>query len=238
MRVRALVITGVVAAVATAWLAAARQRDTGVQAPAPVLDPAASASERASTAVLAGGCFWGVQAVFEHVNGVSLVVSGYSGGSLAHPTYEDVSTEKTGHAESVQITFDPAKVSYGQLLQVFFSVAHDPTQLNRQGPDEGPSYRSNIFYVDDSQKRVAQAYIDQLNKAHVYPKAIVTRVDAFGAFYPAERYHQDFLITHPSYPYIVINDLPKLSNFKRVLPGLYREQPVRVPHGPADQAAR
>ncbi len=238
MRIRLLLMAGAAAALATVWLAAARQRDLGVEVPAPAFDPQPPSSSPTATAVLAGGCFWGVQAVFEHVNGVSLVVAGYSGGALPNPSYEDVTTETTGHAESVQITFDPSKVSYGKLLQVFFAVAHNPTELNRQGPDEGPSYRSNIFYVNDAQKTVAKAYIDQLTKARVFAKPIVTRVDAFNAFYPAERYHQDFLITHPSYPYIVINDLPKLSNLKRVLPGLYREQPVRVPHGPADQAAR
>jgi peptide-methionine (S)-S-oxide reductase len=178
--------------------------------------------------VLAGGCFWGIQAVFEHVNGVTQVVAGYSGGTKANPTYADVSTEKTGHAESVRITFTPAAVSYGQLLQVFFSVGHDPTQLNRQGPDEGPSYRSNIFYTSDAQKRVAEAYVTQLTEARAFSRPIVTRVDPAGAFFPAETYHQDFLIKNPSYPYIVINDLPKLANFKRLLPALYRDAPVKV----------
>ena len=156
------------------------------------------------------------------------VVAGYSGGAKANPTYEDVSTEKTGHAESVKITFNPASVSYGRLLQVFFSVGHDPTELNRQGPDEGPSYRSNIFYTSDAQKRVAEAYVAQLTAARAFSRPIVTRIDPYAAFYRAEAYHQDFLIKNPTYPYIVINDLPKLTNFKRLLPALYRDTPVRV----------
>jgi peptide-methionine (S)-S-oxide reductase len=202
-------------------------QEPAVAVPAPAFDPAPAAGGSA-TAVLAGGCFWGVQAVFEHVNGVSKVVAGYSGGKLRNPTYEDVSTEQTGHAESVQISYDPARVSYGRLLQVFFSVAHNPTQLNRQGPDVGPSYRSNIFYTTAGQQRVAEAYIAQLTKARVFRQPIVTRVDPFTAFYAAEDYHQDFLIKNPTYPYIVINDLPKIDNFKRILPALYRPDPVRV----------
>jgi peptide-methionine (S)-S-oxide reductase len=177
-------------------------------------------------AVLAGGCFWGVQAVFEHVKGVSLVVAGYAGGAVPNPTYEQVSTEQTGHAETVKILYDPSVVSYGTLLRVYFSVAHNPTELNRQGPDVGPSYRSNIFYTTPDQKRVAEAYIAQLDQAHVFARPIVTRVDAFTAFYPAEGYHQDFLVKNPTYPYIVINDKPKLVNFQRLLPDLYRAQPV------------
>jgi peptide-methionine (S)-S-oxide reductase len=222
----ATVVVGVFAGCAALALAA-RAADPGVALPAPAFDPVA-ASSGTDTAVLAGGCFWGIQAVFEHVNGVTQVVAGYSGGTKANPTYEDVSTEKTGHAESVRITFNPSLVSYGKLLQVFFSVGHDPTELNRQGPDEGPSYRSNIFYTSDAQKRVADAYITQLTGAHAFSRAIVTRVDPFGAFFPAEAYHQDFLIKNPTYPYIVINDLPKLANFKRLLPALYRDTPVRV----------
>jgi peptide-methionine (S)-S-oxide reductase len=212
--------------VCTVLVLAGRATDAAVALPAPAFDPAASSPTE--TAVLAGGCFWGIQAVFQHVNGVTQVVAGYAGGTKANPTYEDVSTEKTGHAESVSITFDPATVSYGKLLQVFFSVGHDPTELNRQGPDEGPSYRSNIFYTNDTQKRVADAYIAQLTAAHVFSRSIVTRVDPAGPFFRAEAYHQDFLIKNPTHPYIVINDLPKLTNFKRLLPALYRETPVRV----------
>ena len=215
---------------AAACVVAGQLPDTGVTIPAPVLDPA-PASSGTETAVLAGGCFWGVQAVFQHVNGVSSAVSGYSGGAKPNPTYEEVSTETTGHAETVRITYNSSTVSYGKLLQVFFAVAHDPTELNRQGPDEGPSYRSNIFYVNEAQKRVADAYIVQLDAARVFPKPIVTRVDPLAAFYPAEDYHQDFLIKHPAHPYIVINDLPKLASFKRLLPALYRAEPVRVPGG-------
>jgi len=218
-----------------AWRFGGNVSASGVGLPRPALDPAPAASGPA-TAVFAGGCFWGVQAVFEHVNGVTLVVAGYSGGAKANPTYEDVSTEKTGHAESVRVTYDPAKVSYGTLLQVFFSVAHDPTELDRQGPDVGPSYRSNIFYVNEAQKTVADAYIAQLNQARVFPRPIVTRVDKYTAFYPAEDYHQDFLIKNPTYPYIVINDLPKLAEFKRLLPALYRETPVMTT--PRGESAR
>jgi peptide-methionine (S)-S-oxide reductase len=202
-------------------------QEPAVMVPVAALDPA-PAAKGAQTAVFAGGCFWGVQAVFEHVKGVTRVVAGYSGGEKASPTYEQVSTETTGHAESVQIAYDPAQVSYGTLLRVFFSVAHNPTELNRQGPDQGPSYRSNIFYTNDEQQRVARAYIAQLGKAGVFARPIVTRVDRFTAFYPAEGYHQDFLIKNPNYPYIVINDKPKLVNFQRLLPTLYRDQPVTV----------
>jgi len=229
MRVfRPIVVTFVVVAAATAlFQAVTRARDAGVAVPAPVVDPAPNAGGP-QTAVLAGGCFWGIQGVFQHVKGVTQVISGYAGGAKVNPTYDDVSTETTGHAETVKITYDPATVSYGTLLQVFFSVGHDPTQLNRQGPDTGTSYRSNIFYTTDAQKAVADAYIAQLTKAAAFPRPIVTRVDKFTAFYPAEDYHQDFLILHPTYPYIVVNDLPKIANLKRLLPALYRDAPVRV----------
>jgi peptide-methionine (S)-S-oxide reductase len=177
-------------------------------------------------AVLSGGCFWGVQGVFEHVHGVRQVLSGYAGGEKSTAHYEEVSTGSTGHAESVQITFNPAEVSYGQLLQVFFSVAHDPTQLNQQSPDSGTQYRSSIFYADQEQKRIAEAYIAQLNKAQSYRTPIVTRVDPLKGFYAAEDYHQDYLFHHPSNPYIAINDLPKVENLKRTFPALYTERPV------------
>jgi peptide-methionine (S)-S-oxide reductase len=180
------------------------------------------------TAVLAGGCFWGIQGVFEHVRGVRRVVSGYAGGDKGTAEYERVSTGRTGHAESVQITFDPAEVSYGELLHVFFSVAHDPTQLNRQGPDTGTQYRSAIFYGDATQKNIAEAYIAQLNKAHAFARAIVTGVDPLKQLYPAEDYHQDYLIRNPSDPYIVWNDLPKIANLKRILSNYYQPQPVLV----------
>jgi peptide-methionine (S)-S-oxide reductase len=195
---------------------------------APPVTDSPKAAGSMQTAVLSGGCFWGVQGVFEHVRGVRKVVSGYAGGDAASAQYERVSSGTTGHAESVQITFDPAEVSYGELLHIFFSVAHDPTQLNRQGPDSGTQYRSAIFYSSESQKSVAQAYIAQLNAAHAFRSAIVTRVDSLKGFYPAEDYHQDFLIHNPTYPYIVINDLPKIDNLKRIFPGNYRGQPVMV----------
>jgi len=175
------------------------------------------------TAVLAGGCFWGVDGVFKHVRGVVSVVSGFSGGSAATAHYETVSTGTTGHAESVQITYNPAEVSYADLLRVFFSVATDPTELNRQGPDEGTQYRSVIFYANEEQKQIAIAYIAQLDQSHVFHKPIVTQVVALQGFYPAEAYHQNFLELHPTYPYIVYNDLPKLSALKKELPDLYRK---------------
>jgi peptide-methionine (S)-S-oxide reductase len=175
------------------------------------------------TAVLAGGCFWGVEGVFEHMRGVRKVVSGYAGGESSTATYEKTSTGRTGHAESVQITFDPNEVSYGDILRVFFSVAHDPTQLNRQGPDTGPQYRSAIFYANDAQRDLARSYIAELNESGRFPRAIVTRVDPLEGFYPAESYHQDFMTKNPRHPYVVINDLPKVRELKRLYPEYYRE---------------
>lgn len=182
--------------------------------------PAASGSQ---TAVLAGGCFWGVDAVFKHVKGVTNVVSGYSGGNASTANYETVSTGETGHAESVKITFDPSQVRFSELLRIFFSVATDPTQFNRQGPDEGTQYRSVIFYTRDEQKQTALAYIDQLNKSHAFSGPIVTQVVPFVAFYPAEEYHQNFLARNPTNPYIVYNDLPKLYWLKKRFPDFYRK---------------
>jgi len=184
---------------------------------------AANAPER-RTAVFAGGCFWGIEAVFEHVRGVTDAVSGYAGGTVKNPEYELVSTGGTGHAESVRVTYDPARVSYQDLLRVFFTVAHDPTQLNRQGPDVGTQYRSVIFYADETQKREATAFIDSLTKAHAYRAPIVTQVVPLGAFYQAEAYHQDFAERNPSYPYIVINDRPKVEALKKQLPTLWQER--------------
>ncbi|MCX4137022.1 peptide-methionine (S)-S-oxide reductase MsrA [Paraburkholderia sp. SEWSISQ10-3 4] len=178
------------------------------------------------TAVFAGGCFWGVQGVFEHVRGVKQVASGYTGGAAGTAQYETVSEGDTGHAESVQVTYDPKQITYGRLLQIFFSVAHDPTELNYQGPDHGTQYRSAIFPANPEQRSVAQSYIAQLDKAHVFSGPIVTRVEDFKGFYPAESYHQNFLALHPDYPYIVINDLPKVSGLKRMFPDLYRNDPV------------
>ena len=177
-------------------------------------------------AVLAGGCFWGVQGVYQRVRGVQRVLSGYSGGTKETADYDAVSSGRTGHAESVEIRFDPKELSYGEILRIYFSVVHDPTQLNRQGPDVGPHYRSHIFYVDDAQKRIAQAYIAQLEKAKAFDRRIATRVDRLDAFYPAEAYHQDFLIKNPDHPYIVIHDLPKIENLKKVFPAFVRERPV------------
>ena len=182
-----------------------------------------SATRGKATAVLAGGCFWGVDAVFKHVKGVEKVVSGYSGGDAATAEYETVSSGSTGHAESVKITYDPSQVRFSELLRIFFSVATDPTQLNRQGPDTGPQYRSVIFYTNDEQKQVAQGYIQQLDKAGVFSRPIVTQVVPFKAFYPAEAYHQNFLERHPDYPYIVFNDLPKLRALKKEFPEIYRK---------------
>jgi peptide-methionine (S)-S-oxide reductase len=180
-------------------------------------------SKSEQTAVLAGGCFWGVDAVFKHVKGVTSVVSGYSGGSAATAKYEVVGTGTTGHAESVKITYDPSQISYGQLLKIFFSVAHDPTELNRQGPDTGTQYRSAIFYASEDQKQAAQAYIDQLGKAKVFSRPIVTQVVPLRQFYAAEDYHQNFLARNPNYPYIVINDMPKLAQLRKQLPALYKQ---------------
>ncbi|MGC3980961.1 MAG: peptide-methionine (S)-S-oxide reductase MsrA [Steroidobacteraceae bacterium] len=201
--------------------------EAAVVIPAPTTDNPKTVGSL-QTAVIAGGCFWGVQGVFQHVKGVRNAVSGYSGGEKSTAEYETVSGGNTGHAESVQITFDPKEISYGEILQIYFSVAHDPTQLNRQGPDTGTQYRSSIFYADESQKNIAQAYIAQLNKTKAYGKAIVTRVDPLKAFYPAEDYHQDFLVNNPRYPYIVFNDLPKVAHLKQLFPTVYREQAVTV----------
>jgi peptide-methionine (S)-S-oxide reductase len=201
--------------------------EVNVAIPVPAIDNPKT-SGALQTAVIAGGCFWGVQGVFEHVRGVRKVLSGYAGGEKSTAQYEIVSSGRTGHAESVQIVFDPKDVSYGELLQVYFSVAHDPTQLNRQGPDTGTQYRSNIFYADESQKKIAEAYIAQLDKAKIFSRPIVTRVDPLQGFYPAEEYHQDFLIKNPQWPYIVVNDIPKIQNLKKVFPAYYRGQPVTV----------
>jgi peptide-methionine (S)-S-oxide reductase len=206
----------------------AHAAEPAVAIPSPKLDPSSVADSGAQKIVLAGGCFWGVQGVFEHTKGVTLAVSGYSGGTKETAHYEMVGTEQTGHAESVQVTYDPKQISYGKILQIYFSVAHNPTELNYQGPDSGPSYRSAIFYANDEQKRVAAAYIAQLDQAHVFSAPIVTKLEAFKGFYPAEHYHQDFLVRHPDYPYIVINDLPKIANLKRLFPDYYREAPVTV----------
>lgn len=223
-----LYATGFTAAFALAATLLASAAEPAVVIPSPALDAAAPSGGGQQSIVLAGGCFWGVQGVFEHTKGVVQAVSGYSGGTKETAHYEMVGTERTGHAESVQITYDPKQVSYGKILQIYFSVAHNPTQLNYQGPDRGPSYRSAIFYANDEQKRVAEAYIAQLDKARVFHAAIVTKLEPLTGFYPAENYHQDFLVLHPDYPYIVFNDLPKVENLKRLFADYYREAPVTV----------
>ena len=205
-------------------MSSASAQDLDKKIPAPALDPANAASSE--TAVLAGGCFWGQQGVFEHVKGVTKVVAGYSGGTRETATYPLVTTETTGHAESVQVTFDPKQISYGKILQIYLSVAHDPTELNRQGPDEGFSYRSEIFFTTPEQEKTARAYVAQLGAAHVYSGPIVTKIEALKGFYAAEGYHQDYLFHNPGAPYIVYNDLPKLAALKRVWPEYYRDQPV------------
>jgi peptide-methionine (S)-S-oxide reductase len=189
--------------------------------PAPLVDAKLAPAPAKQTAVVAGGCFWGMQAVFQHVKGVVAATSGYSGGSAKTAEYEVVSTGETGHAESVQITYDPSQITYGALLRVFFSVAHDPTELNRQGPDEGTQYRSVIFYGNDEQKQIAEAYIAQLDKAGVFPHRIVTQVVPLQAFYPAEGYHQNYATLHPNQPYIMFNDAPKVAHLKQEFPDLY-----------------
>ena len=214
-----------IAVVAMVVLPSAAQE--GLTIPAPAVDvPASSASSE--MVVFAAGCFWGVQGVYQHVKGVTNAVSGYAGGAANTANYERVGIGDTGHAESVQVTFDPKQVTYGQLLQVYFSVAHDPTQLNRQGPDTGTQYRSTVFAANDQQASVAKAYIAQLDEAKVFKKRIVTTIETGRAFYAAEKYHQDFLVHNPTYPYIVYNDLPKIENLKKLLPQFYRPTPVLV----------
>jgi len=201
----------------------------GAEAPVIIAPPAVDNPKAAGpmqTAVLAGGCFWGVQGVYEHVRGVRKAIAGYAGGERSTADYKRVGTGSTGHAESVKIIFDPAKISYGQILQIAFSVVHDPTQLNRQGPDVGTQYRSVIFYADDDQKRIARAYIAQLDQDHVFARSIVTQVDPLNGFYEAEGYHQDYLIHNPTNPYIATYDVPKVENLKRTFPELYSGQPV------------
>src|SRR5258707_3670859 len=190
--------------------------------PKPDVDAPLAEARGQETVVLAGGCFWGVQGVFQHLKGVTSAVSGYAGGHVDSPGYEMVSTGLTGHAESVSVTFDPSQVSYGTILMVYFSVAHDPTQLNRQGPDSGSQYRSATFYSNDRQKDIAIAYVKQLDAAQVYPHKIVTQIAPLKDFYRAEEYHQDYLNAHPNEPYIVYNDLPKIANLKKDFPQLYR----------------
>ena len=194
---------------------------TAAPVPAPAVDAPRASAPSKQTAVIAGGCFWGIQSVFQHVKGVISATSGYSGGTKKNPDYELVSSGTTGHAESVQVVFDPSQVTYGELLRVFFSVAHDPTEMNRQGPDEGTQYRSIIFYNSDEEKHIAEAYIAQLDAAKTFPHRIVTQVVPLQAFYPAESYHQDYAALHPDQPYIYFNDAPKVDHLKQEFPDLY-----------------
>ena len=216
MRVVALMLTVLAGAVACR-----AGSGTSSAVPSPVADEVRATAPAQETAVVAGGCFWGIQAVFQHVKGVVSATSGYSGGTAKNPDYEAVSSGETGHAESVQIVYDPSQVTYGELLRLFFSVALDPTEVNRQGPDEGTQYRSLIIYGNDQQKHIAEAYIAQLNQAKVFRKAIATQVVPLTAFYPAEAYHQNYATLHPDNPYIVYNDAPKVANLRRQLPDLY-----------------
>ena len=196
--------------------------------PAPKLDEPLAAQPGKETIVLAGGCFWGVQGVFQHVKGVLNAVSGYAGGDKSAAQYETVSTGETGHAESVRVSYDPSQITLGQILRVYFSVAHDPTELNRQGPDSGTQYRSAIFPQTPEQARLAKAYIAEINQARIFPAALVTKIEPGRTFFPAEGYHQDYLTLHPEQPYIVNNDLPKIADLKARLPDLYRDQPALV----------
>jgi peptide-methionine (S)-S-oxide reductase len=219
-------VVAVLAAFGFAWAIVPSSAETARELPAPTVDEAAG--EAPKTVVLAGGCFWGVQGVYQHVDGVISAVSGYAGGDQATAEYEKVSRGWTKHAEAVRVTYDPRKVSYGKLMQIFFSVVHDPTQLNRQGPDTGTQYRSTVFAMDDEQARLIQAYIDQLDATKSFGKKIVTTIERDRPFYPAEAYHQDYMTLHPGQPYIVFNDLPKVENLKRMFPAAYRSQPVLV----------
>jgi peptide-methionine (S)-S-oxide reductase len=225
----ALLATALLVAAGLGFIRPGSSAETARTVPAPAVDeqPAAGAGAT-ETAVIAGGCFWGVQGVFQHVRGVTNAVSGYAGGNEKTAHYDVVGAGGTGHAESVQITFDPAKISYGRILQIYFSVAHDPTQLNRQGPDVGAQYRSAIFPATPEQSRIAAAYIAQLNEAHVFNAAIVTTIEPNRPFFAAEDYHQDFMTKHPFHPYIVYNDAPKIDDLKRLFPDAYRADPVLV----------
>jgi peptide-methionine (S)-S-oxide reductase len=226
-----LAVVAVVSALAVALSAGPGPSPRAVASatvPGPAIDEPAGKAGASETAVLAGGCFWGVQGVFQHVRGVSEALSGYAGGDAPTAQYQTVETGTTGHAESVRITYDPSQVTFGQLLHIFFAVVHDPTELNRQGPDVGNQYRSAIFPQNDIQQKVADAYVAQLNQAKVFDAPVVTRTDRDSGFFPAEDYHQDYLNSHPTAPYIAINDMPKLDDLRQRFPELYRDQPVLV----------
>jgi peptide-methionine (S)-S-oxide reductase len=226
MKISVFLLTGLAALAALAFTLPS-SAETARQIPAPLADEKADGPV-SRTAVFAGGCFWGVQGVFQHVEGVTRAVSGYAGGEASTAQYAKVSRGSTGHAEAVRITYDPSKVTFGKLLQIYFSVAHDPTELNRQGPDIGPQYRSTIFAADDDQARLAQAYVEQLDARKSFGRKIATTIERGRAFYPAEDYHQDYLTLHPRQPYIVIHDLPKIESLKRLFPDAYRADPVLV----------
>jgi peptide-methionine (S)-S-oxide reductase len=233
MRLRTVTSFAAAALAALAASQAGGQRvEQAVVIPAPLFDETRSDAAAPSVAVFAGGCFWGVQAVYQHVDGVLKAVSGYAGGAAESAHYDLVGEGDTGHAESVQIVYDPKQISYGKLLQIFFSTAHDPTQLDRQGPDHGPQYRTAIFVADARQREIAERYIKQLDAAKVFPKKIVTTLEQ-APFYPAEAYHQDFLVRNPNYPYIVINDAPKVRDLAVLFPDVYRIEPVLVMPRPA-----
>ena len=224
---RTLTVAALAAGVAvTLWALPGRSAEQATPVPPPATDTAAAGDTE--TAVVAGGCFWGVQAVFQHVKGVTGVVSGYAGGTKDTAQYEVVSSGRTGHAESVEIKFDPKQITYGHILQIYFSVAHDPTQLNRQGPDTGTQYRSAVFFTSPEQQRVAQAYVTQLDTAGVFKRKVVTQINPLAGFYAAEGYHQDYATLHPDNPYIYYNDLPKVENLKAMFPDVYRDKPVLV----------
>jgi peptide-methionine (S)-S-oxide reductase len=225
------VFATIIAASLLSLAGVARAAESVVVIPAPTESPAMAEPKDLQKAVIAGGCFWGIQAVFQHVKGVTSAVSGYAGGAPDQANYSAVSTGRTGHAEAVEITFDPKVLSYGQILQVFFSVAHDPTQLDRQGPDVGSQYRSEIFTKDEAQAALATSYVTQLDKAAVFREKIVTKIEPLKTFSAAETYHQDYLVHHPTQPYIVYNDLPKIENLKRLFPALYRSAPKLVADG-------
>jgi peptide-methionine (S)-S-oxide reductase len=214
-------ISALLSMITLAAVVACTAGEKAASVPSPAVDSAPATTKSQQTAVIAGGCFWGIQAVFQHVRGVISATSGYSGGAAGTAEYELVSNGDTGHAESVKITYDPSQITFGRLLQVFFSIAHNPTELNRQGPDTGTQYRSSIFYGNDEQKRIAEAYIAQLDRAKIFPRPIVTQVVPLKAFYPAEAYHQDYATHHPDNPYIAFNDAPKVANLKQMFPDLY-----------------
>jgi peptide-methionine (S)-S-oxide reductase len=231
---RLALLFGVLVAAGAGLIGAVSAKEEPRAIPAPALDESNEQKPTSEVAVLAGGCFWGVQGVFQHVKGVTSAVSGYTGGEKATAHYQMVGSGSTGHAESVRITFDPQTVSYGRILQIYFSVAHDPTELNHQGPDIGTQYRSAIFPTSSEQARIAKAYIAQLDEAHVLGAPVVTKIEPGRTFYPAEDYHQDFLARNPTYPYIAINDLPKVENLKRLFPGSYQGNPVLVSAAPSN----